>query len=190
VDALIAALGFVATLLGVLIGGRISERGAVQRLRAEQQYAYQAAKFERLRELYSRIAGSVETIRWVIAEQHWLAPGEDVDTRDARHSVALNEAQTELSAVGRYLLVEPGTAEVRDTFSRLRLAFVRCRRAWLANDVVSDARVREIDESTTLAEGLCAREIRCPRSSRRSWQRWRSRRRFRTHRPGGRFGDK
>ena len=64
----IAMLGVVGTLLGALIGGRIHERSAAQRLRVEQLATYRLLQFERLRELYARMASTAEAFRFVLFE--------------------------------------------------------------------------------------------------------------------------
>jgi hypothetical protein len=117
--AVVAIIGIVGTLLGVLIGGRIQERGAAQRLRAELETAHRRAQFERLRELYARMATGAQSLLFILREQPYIVEGETKEERDKRHDQIIRETQVEVAEVGGLILIDPAVTEVRAAYAAL-----------------------------------------------------------------------
>lgn len=143
-----AAIAAASTLAGAWLGARLADRGMAERFNAEQQAALHQRQFDRARDLYARLASSVETMRFVVTEQPYAYENETVEERDARHRKALQEEQERVGEVGGFILVDPIVSPVRDAYSELWHAGSRCLAEW-KSPIADSGRPQRLNELTT-----------------------------------------
>lgn len=117
------AIGAAGSLGGVWLGALLSNRSQDRPLKTEQERLFARLRFDRLRDLYGRLAQSAATIQAVMYESKFTTVAESVEQRDKRHEAMLIEAQRVVAEVGGPLLVEPSVEEVRDKYTELRSKF-------------------------------------------------------------------
>lgn len=150
----VAIVGISGTLLGVLIGGRIQERGAAQHLRAELETAHRRAQFERLRELYGHMAIGAESLLFVLQEQPFVLEGETKEERNRRHDQIIGETQAEIAEVGGLIMVDPAVTKVRATYAELWQLTDGALHAWRHPTAGMPIDVTKTSAANELARGL------------------------------------
>jgi len=155
------AVAAAAALGGVALG----QRGENSRASKVDQQRLRDAKAERLRRLYEPFVEFALALRQIAYEKSYVLEGDTVEERDARHQRQLAEGMQKVSTVIAATIIEPGTAEVRDSYQATYRACSRYLRSLnmnvrVANSTNLDQLNKQFDEITAAADTLEAVVLR------------------------------
>lgn len=159
--------GGLGGLLGAataLVGNPLAQRREDVRLIVADRQRLRDLKSERLRGLYEPLLRVAMTLDGVVKEKGYTMEDETEAERDGRHERGIAGAMARLEEVGASIVMEPGTDDVKDAYTRAFNSCTSYLRGWRMENAGSRftdraVRLQAADDSAVALKSAITRQL-------------------------------